>query len=203
MRISGYEWELLEDGVFLGRTHEQWYQIFLAKGEENNLACLLEFYQPPIEKVFDGELPVCLAAPTIFIPQSILYRCKENAALLLSLHWREFEEFTLQMLAELGYKNVQRGKGSKDEGVDVTAFIEHALGLEKLIVQCKCYESDRPVGKPIIKQLLWETDEQKATRGLLVTTSTLTSPAKCLVEQYRHKVGAMDINEIRQILGRI
>ncbi len=65
IRISGYEWELLEDGFFMGRTHAQWYQIFLEEGDYRNLDKISEFYTPPSESLFEGELDSSIDIPQI------------------------------------------------------------------------------------------------------------------------------------------
>jgi HJR/Mrr/RecB family endonuclease len=203
VRISAYEWERIEDGFFLGHTPGQWYQIFLAEGDNENLERIRKFYTPPSELLFKGSVAADLEVPQLITSGSILKACIRNHALLLSLNWREFELFTREMLEELGYSNVRVGAGSKDEGVDVTAFIEHALGIEKIIVQCKRHGVPHKVGKPTIKQLLWEIQAQEAGRGLIVTTSTLTRPALLLVQSERHRLGAIDLDEIRRILGKM
>jgi restriction endonuclease Mrr len=46
-----------------------------------------------------------------------------------------------------------------------------------VLVQCKRFSPRKKVGEPTVKQLCTVVDDEKATRGLIVTTSTFTSVA--------------------------
>jgi HJR/Mrr/RecB family endonuclease len=72
-------------------------------------------------------------------------------------------------------------------------------GVE-VIVQCKRHSLDHKVGRPIMKQLLTDTDVHKAARGLIVTRSYLTRGAHMLVDAYRHKLGSLDFDELTRLL---
>jgi restriction system protein len=68
------------------------------------------------------------------------------------------------------------------------------IGPELVIVQCKRYAPDKKVGEPTVKQLcaVVDVDDQKATRGLIVTTSTFTSVALKYIDWKKHKVSGAD-----------
>ena len=82
----------------------------------------------------------------------------------------------------------------------MTSLIEHALGVEKVIVQCKRHALDHKVGRPIMKQLLMDTDIRRAARGLIVISSYLTHGVHMLVDTYRHKLGVLDYDELTRLL---
>jgi restriction system protein len=115
---------------------------------------------------------------------------------------REFEAFTAQLLVKLGYVDVELGKGSKDGGVDVTAVLQHSLGVERIIVQCKQFAIENKVGEPTVKQLLAEVGLRDAARGLLITTSSFTSGARTLIAAHRYRLSSIDGNDLISILRR-
>ena len=84
--------------------------------------------------------------------------------------------------------------------MDITAYIEHAVAVERVIVQCKRYSLPNKVGEPTIKQILTDVDLRKAARGLIVTTSTLTAPARLLVESFRHRLSHIEGAELQERL---
>jgi len=204
-RISGYEWELLEErGHVAGRSQQGWYEYFLASGDDANLERLLTFYTPPAKETLAatsiGRLPP--ESPIITLPTDLrLIRwVMQDPERLLALSPREFEHFTAELLERLGYSDVKTGQGSKDRGVDVTAYINHPLGVERVIVQCKRHALSHKVGEPVIKQLLTDTQLHQAARGLVVTTSYLTSDARLLVDAFRYRLSSLDFKELSALL---
>jgi restriction endonuclease Mrr len=99
---------------------------------------------------------------------------------------REFEELLAELLTKSGYE-VKLGKGSKDAGIDVLAF-KHidGLGLTAAVWQAKKYALHRRVGLGIIKELAEARREQRATKGVIATTTYLTRDGldKVRREQY-------------------
>ncbi len=65
-------------------------------------------------------------------------------------------------------------KKSNDAGVD--GFARHPCGL--IVVQCKRYATDNPVGRPIVQQFKGVIEENEAWRGYIVTTGYFTDEAK-------------------------
>ena len=98
----------------------------------------------------------------------------------------------VELLSRLGLVNIDLSKGNKDNGVDITSFIKGELGLEKIIVQCKRFSSKNKVGVQIIKQLLTDIDIHDASKGLIITTSTLTTPSMLLAKEKYPKILIID-----------
>ena len=85
----------------------------------------------------------------------------------------EFEHYVAFMLTKQGYQTYVRG-GAGDEGVDVEA----RKGSEYLVIQCKRYNRENPVGSKAIQLLFAAIHANQATKGMLVTTSTFTKHAE-------------------------
>jgi HJR/Mrr/RecB family endonuclease len=109
---------------------------------------------------------------------------------------REFEELIAELLQKSGYE-VKIGKGSKDGGVDVLAFKEiEELGLVASVWQAKKYASHRRVGLSVIKELAETRREQNATKGVIATTTYLTSGALDKVTRERYTLNKFDRDDI-------
>lgn len=134
--------------------------------------------------------------------KSILDYVLNEPEKLNRLHHRDFEYFIAELLCKLGYSSVEISPVGKDGGVDVYAHIEHALGKEIVIVQCKRYIGKK-VGEPVVKQLLTDVELNMASKGIIATTSYLTKPASILVKSYSHKLISMDNVYINNLLKRL
>lgn len=203
--LSGWEWEILEErGEVARRSTQGWYEYFLVTNDLWNLDRIRQFYAPPTDQISDlstfdltaHEIPLIEVATDVRLIKAVTAKPSQ----LLAFTPREFEQFTAELLERLGYRGVSLGQGSKDGGVDVSAFINHPLGVEKVIVQCKRQAHGNKVGEPVMKQLLADADIHRAARALMVTTSYLTRGARLLVETYRHRLSAFDYDELIRLL---
>lgn len=91
-----------------------------------------------------------------------------------------FEQLVLDLLLRMGYGGANSEMAhvtpvSHDNGVD-GIIPEDALGLDKIYIQAKRYK-DTAVGKPEIQQFIGALDEQKASKGVFVTTSSFSKGA--------------------------
>jgi hypothetical protein len=191
--LSQYEWDLLEDrGEVAGLSSAHWYEVFLSLNDALSLERLSQFYKRPsseTERLIE-----------IVTDSRIIDYFASNPDDLLKATPRQFEELIAELLGRLGYTAIDLSPEGRDGGVDITAYIEHPFGIERVIVQCKRYTPPRKIGEPIIKQLLTDVDIQRAARGLIVTTSMLTAPARLLVESFRHRLSHIEGNELRERL---
>ncbi|MGD0884329.1 MAG: restriction endonuclease [Thermodesulfovibrionales bacterium] len=108
-------------------------------------------------------------------------RCGSRS--LDALSSREFEELVAAILRNHGYK-VELTKRTQDGGYDVFALAENPFGLDlRLIVECKRYNRETPVGISVVRQL-WGTMNTPgihADRGIIATTSRLSQDAAVLL----------------------
>jgi len=107
----------------------------------------------------------------------------------------KFEQLVLDLLLSMGYGGTNKNMAmvtpySHDNGVD-GIIPEDALGLDKIYIQAKKY-TDTTVGKPEIQQFIGALNEQKASKGVFVTTSTFTQGAKESVNKASSKIVLID-----------
>jgi len=115
---------------------------------------------------------------------------------LHDLHWREFEELVAELLRQDGY-HVKLGPGTKDEGVDILAYKEDPItGFFLTIWQAKKLKEGNKVELPVIRELADTRIQHNATKGIIVTTSSLTRGALARIEQDRYILGKVDGNDL-------
>lgn len=106
-----------------------------------------------------------------------------------------FEKLVLDLLLSMGFGSRNKEMAivtptSHDNGVD-GIIPEDALGLDKIYIQAKRY-TDNPVSKPEIHKFIGALDEQKASKGVFITTSKFTAGAKETAEKASKKIVLID-----------
>ncbi len=106
-----------------------------------------------------------------------------------------FEKLVLDLLLNMGYGGMNKEMArvtptSHDNGID-GIIPEDALGLDKIYIQAKRYK-DTSVGKPEIQQFIGALEEQKATKGVFITTNKFTSGAVETANKSSKKIVLID-----------
>ena len=132
----------------------------------------------------------------------LLQRVQRKLIQLDELSWREFEQLIANMLEAEGYC-VELMKGSKDGGVDVVAIRDLGeTGLFKSVWQAKKHRLDRKVGLSLVRELADTRLEHGASKGIIVTTSFLTSGALERVERDQYLLGKVDRADLDRWIER-
>ncbi|WP_028907038.1 restriction endonuclease [Xylanibacter ruminicola] len=116
----------------------------------------------------------------------------------------KFEQLVLDLLLAMGYGGSNKDLAkvtpiSHDNGVD-GIIPEDALGLDKIYIQAKRYKEGIPVHKPEIQQFIGALNEQKASKGVFVTTSTFTQGARESVNNATSKIVLIDGKALAQYM---
>lgn len=122
-----------------------------------------------------------------------------NPEKVYSLTPRQFEEFVAELLHQFGYK-VNLGPKGADEGVDIFAERQGAIGDELMLVQCKRFNKSKKVSRPIVQQLNSNIYDKKASSGLVVTTSSFSQPALEYISQAKYRIRGADHLKIKEWL---
>lgn len=86
----------------------------------------------------------------------------------------EFEDLTHQLLLNVGF-SVEQTKASRDGGIDLIAYSNEPFFKGKYIIQCKRYVGT--VGEPIIRDLYGVVSNERANKGVLITTGIFSNSA--------------------------
>jgi hypothetical protein len=190
------------------RTSTGWLRKFrknLADWAENNswLAADLPWAdrvvvpQPVASSLWrpsESERPGWLAsAPAALILGADLLR---EGRLLSEIPWRKFEELIGALLEAEGWR-VDVTQPSKDGGIDVVAVKnDKILGAIKSVWQAKRYGPKRIVRLNEVRELSAVVDMQRATKGVIVTTSRLTKNAIDWIRRDNFRLGYKDAREV-------
>lgn len=156
--------------VWEGNT---WIIDLLPHNPKLAIAAIEAYFIAHIQFLPDGRFNSFSDAKSLIRAKFIDYKHPEE--ILLGLDPYDFEYLISALYRKMNYEtNVT--KKARDGGVDILAKKESIGEKEKLLIQCKRWESK--VGEPDVMKLLGAISHAKANRGILVTTSDFSKPAK-------------------------
>lgn len=153
--------------------------------------CIVDFFGEPISKKKDTSKIIVSE-----INDQLLYELTQKPDLLYSLTPYNFELVIAKIFEKRGFSvkiTPQTCDGGKDIFVaknDLCSFLFY--------VECKKYSPDHHVGIDIIQRLYGVISAEKATGGIIATTSYFTDPAKDYIQKHQlnHQITLHDYNVI-------
>jgi hypothetical protein len=128
--------------------------------------------------------------------QLLLEQLRAQKISLHDIHWREFEKVVAELLQQDGY-TVELGPGTKDGGKDIMAIKDvPGCGLVMSVWQAKQLQVGNKVDIHVIRELADTRVQFGASKGVIVTTTSLTKGALERIERDRfllHKVDGDDM----------
>jgi restriction system protein len=98
-----------------------------------------------------------------------------------------FEHVVVRLLVKMGYggsfEDAGRAIGRSGDGCIDGIIKQHRLGLDTVYVQAKRYAADNSVGAGEVRNLAGALQMRKATKGVLISTSSFTKEAISTAEQ--------------------
>lgn len=95
---------------------------------------------------------------------------------LSTLNPREFEQVVAELYAGMRYE-ITLTKATRDGGRDVIAEKNTAGSKERALIDCKLYNKSQ-VGREQVSKLLGTVSNERATKGVIVTTGHVTKGAQ-------------------------
>ncbi len=147
-------------------------------------------------------------------PDEIMRRAQKqiNAALAQDLIDRVraaspefFERLIVDLLLSMGYGGSRADKAggtlgrSGDDGVD-GVIDQDALGLDRVYIQAKRYAAGNNIGSGAIRDFFGSLDRHKASKGLLVTTSTFSPSARETAEFLSKRIVFIDGDQLAALM---
>ena len=129
--------------------------------------------------------------------EEIFDRFRRNPDELYNLSPRKYEEFLEVVFQNNGYRTLL-GKGSNDGGVDLRLYTNDIVGESVTLVQAKRYKSENPIELQAVQALTAVVDDQKANRGLFVTTSRYLPCAKNFAARHNSRIQLASSNEVAE-----
>lgn len=121
---------------------------------------------------------------------------------LYQISSRKFEEVVAELLARLGY-DVTVTQASRDGGKDIYAAKKDSLGSFLYLVECKKYSPGNRVGVGLVRQLHGVVQAERATAGILATTSFFTRDARQFQAQVAYQMSLQDYLGIQEWLRTV
>lgn len=115
-----------------------------------------------------------------------------------------FEQLIVDLLVAMGYGGSHKDAAAQlgrsgDGGVDGIVN-EDRLGLDRIYVQAKRYAPGSPVGRPDVNGFVGSLVGLGATKGVFVTTSTFSQPARDYVRHLAQRVILIDGRELADLM---
>ncbi|MFC1513612.1 restriction endonuclease [candidate division KSB1 bacterium] len=129
------------------------------------------------------------------------YFNKNPEKIYSSLSPQAFEELVADILHDLGL-DVELTKATRDGGVDIYAHLKHEVGSFLMLVECKKWASDRPVGIDVVQRVYGIQQTKHASKSLIVTTSYFTPPAKSEAAKQNGLVELHDFEALKLWLSK-
>ncbi len=127
----------------------------------------------------------------IITDKNIIRDIKRNPDIIYQIDSFKFEEIVAELLKAQGYE-VQVTQQTRDGGKDIRAIHKTLLGEFLYYVECKKNRKDKNVGVGFVRELYGVVLSDKATAGILVTTSFFTEPAQKFQKQNCYQIQLKD-----------
>lgn len=113
-----------------------------------------------------------------------------------------FERLVVEVIVKMGYGGTRKDAGkavgkSGDGGID-GIIKEDKLGLDAIYIQAKRWENT--VGRPEIQKFIGALAQQRAKKGLFITTSSFSADAEDCVSRIEAKVVLIDGETLTQLM---
>jgi restriction endonuclease Mrr len=136
------------------------------------------------------------------VNDALIDELRRHPHLMRELQPRRFEELVAEMFERRGCK-VRLTPATRDGGVDIYAVEQHAFGESLYLIECKRYKENRKVGVEPVRGLYAVTESERATRGILVTTSFFTKDAIAFASPLEYRIALRDFDSLRQWLAEM
>ena len=101
---------------------------------------------------------------------------------LRSMRPRDFEDLIAGLFDGFGY-TVEQTQSTRDGGYDIVAIGNRRIAASKYLIECKCYAETNKVGVRPVRALHGVVNDKRATKGILVTTSSFTPDARTFMKR--------------------
>ena len=118
----------------------------------------------------------------------------KNPDRLAEMQWRQFEKFLDGVFRNNGF-STQLGAGRGDGGIDLCLYNHDAVGELVRLVQAKRYRR-RAITIDAVQALAGVVQDERANRGLFVTTSRYLPSARKFAERRRHQITLADAGSV-------
>jgi hypothetical protein len=117
----------------------------------------------------------------------------QNPGQLRTMRPRQFEELVAELFDGFGFQ-VELTKTTRDGGFDVIAIGNKTIAASKYLIECKRYAETKKVGVHPVRSLFGVVNDERATKGILVTTSSFTATADQFLQRNKWVLEGRDFD---------
>lgn len=136
-----------------------------------------------------------LITDLVEINDSLLEKIRRRPEEMYLLKPRQFEQFVAEYFEREGY-DVELTPETRDGGKDIIVTGHSAIGKILVFVECKRYSASDPVSVNVVQQLHGAVTAEKATAGVVVTSSYFSKPAIKFTKTIQHQMSLIDYIEL-------
>jgi restriction system protein len=133
------------------------------------------------------------------VSEELIRRLAARPELLYELTPRKFEELMAEIFERQGFE-VRLTKQTRDGGYDLYLVQHTAAGSVLTLADMKRYRSDRKIGVGVVRELYGTVEKERASAGLLATTSFFTAGARQYQEELPFRLELKDYFDLVSLL---
>lgn len=171
---------------------------------------LVDFFsrEPPFEREEDADQVFLFPPALSLLPGSVvavdlsdindelIKYLAAHPEMMHQLDPRKFEELVAALFRGKGYA-VELTPPQRDGGRDLLAFSKNSVGTLLTLVECKRWHPAHPVGVGVVRSLYGVVEQERATMGIVATTSRFTGPARQFQGRSRYRISLRDFDDLR------
>jgi hypothetical protein len=127
--------------------------------------------------------------------EELLSELRHRPELLYSIQPRQFEQLIASIFRNQGFET-DLTPSTRDGGIDIYAARRDSFGNLLYVIECKRYKTSRKVGIEIVQRIYGIAQSKKATKGIVVTTSSFTKAAIDFARPLLYQLSLHDYEEL-------
>jgi predicted AAA+ superfamily ATPase len=185
-------------------------RLFDLLGDNVPLPEIIKSFDTPIDFLNPNASPQKIILPehnqiitnAANIEKNIIDRIKQDFAEVWKISPRQFEELVAELYRRLGY-HVYLTPQTRDGGKDIILSQFNETGKSLYYVECKQLSLERKVAVSVVDRLHGVVTREKATKGIIVTTSSFSPTAIIKSQDIEHQMSLIDHAELHQFIKRV
>lgn len=163
-----------------------WSKIFKRISTEGDIVIS---YDKVVDCTNDGASRII--TDTRVVNNTLLALAKKDPSMVYKMKPREFENLVAELFEKKGY-SIKLTKETRDGGKDFFIVEQKELGDFLFYVECKKYAQHRPVAVNVVRELYGVIVQERATAGMIITSSYFSPDAKDFTKTINHQMSLVD-----------
>lgn len=133
------------------------------------------------------------------VNKRILDKIGRQPKAIYQLSPRQFEIMVAELFEERGY-TVELTKQTRDGGKDLIILDRSDIGNFLIYAECKQHAPNRPVGVSVVSDLVGRMAADRATAGMVITSSYFSPEAKTFQSKFENQMKLIDFIKLSSMI---